>query len=126
MLQELLDELPPERLKSASEHVWKIAAIQHQALELLDKMLAERGLSITLDETIEPPVSADDLRGSLNRYLSERPTLLERLELLTGEQWLHQARHPRYCRFLVLLLIQRLTLIELHHVYQIGEILLAL
>jgi len=27
---------------------------------------------------------------------------------------------------LVLLLIQRLTLIELHHVYQIGEILLAL
>lgn len=137
ILQEVLDELPQERLTqrptpkqwSASEHVWRIAELQRQTLEVLDQMLAEPGLSIELGDQIDGamklPGSAIDVRGSRKRYLTERQVLLTRLERLADQQWLHQARHPQHCRFSVLLLIQQLTLRELHHVYRIGEILLA-
>lgn len=65
-----------------------------------------------------------DLDGSLERYVTERATLVERLRTLTDEEWRKTAVHEAFDHYSVFIMFRHVLNHEMLHAYRIEELLL--
>lgn len=132
----LIREVPPEILKRRpSPGKW--SAYEH-AIHLSQSDVAFRArleLILTTDEPIIKTIenSAEDEAGamlevdldeSLERYVLERASLVERLKQLTPEQWYKTAIHEAFDHYSVFIMFRHVLNHEMLHAYRIEELLL--
>ena len=65
-----------------------------------------------------------DLDESLERYVRERATLVERLRQLSTEEWQKTAVHEAFDHYSVFIMFRHLLNHEMLHAYRIEELLL--
>lgn len=65
-----------------------------------------------------------DLDGSLERYVRERASLVERLLKLSPEEWRKTAVHEAFDHYSVFIMFRHLLNHEMLHAYRIEELLL--
>ena len=65
-----------------------------------------------------------DLDESLDRYLRERVTLVERLKKLSPDEWQKSAVHEAFDHYSVFVMFRHLLNHEMLHAYRIEELLL--
>jgi hypothetical protein len=65
-----------------------------------------------------------DLDESLDRYVRERATLVERLKMLLLDEWQKTAVHEAFDHYSVFIMFRHLLNHEMLHAYRIEEILL--
>lgn len=115
----------------------KWSAYEH-AVHLSQSDVAFRArleLILTTDEPIIKTIenSAEDEAGamlevdldeSLERYVRERASLVERLKQLTPEQWYKTAVHEAFDHYSVFIMFRHVLNHEMFHSYRIEELLL--
>lgn len=132
----LVREAPPEILKrrpspkrwSIHEHACHLAHVHGLFFERLDRMLGEP------QPVIRPYLPGDqdpddfllemNLDDSLHRFADDRRKLVERLELLSPQDWARTADHPEYSAYSVFIMFRHLALHDFLHAYRIEELLL--
>ena len=123
MIIPLIREVPPEILKRRpSPEKW---CIYENAIHLSQSDVAFRArLDLILSEpepfikTIENSAGAMldvDLDESLDRYSSERATLVERLKRLTPDEWQKTAVHEAFDHYSVFIMFPHLFVHEMLH-----------
>jgi hypothetical protein len=65
-----------------------------------------------------------DLDESLDRYVRERATLVERLKKLSTDEWQKTAEHEAFDHYSVWIMFRHLLNHEMLHAYRIEELLL--
>jgi NH3-dependent NAD+ synthetase len=65
-----------------------------------------------------------DLDESLERYVHERGSLIERLRELSPEEWQKTAVHEAFDHYSVFIMFRHLYVHEMHHAYLIEQLLL--
>jgi len=65
-----------------------------------------------------------DLDESLERYVSDRHRLVDRLRRLTPAEWAMTAEHGEYSHYSVFIMFRHLALHDFLHAYRIEELLL--
>ena len=65
-----------------------------------------------------------DLDESLERYVSERASLVKSLRELSVEDWQRTAEHEEYSHYTVLIMFRSLLTHEMLHAYRIEELML--
>lgn len=65
-----------------------------------------------------------DLDASLNRYVRERASLVERLRTLSDEEWQKTAVHEAFDHYSVFIMFRHVLNHEMLHAYRIEELLL--
>lgn len=65
-----------------------------------------------------------DLDESLERYVGERASLVERLKKLTPDEWQKTAVHEAFDHYSVFIMFRHLYVHEMHHAYLIEQLLL--
>jgi hypothetical protein len=135
-VRQLIYEVPPELRKrrpavgvwSAHEHAVHLAAICPRVVARLEQMLRDPSLPV---EDYEP--SRDDpddallkldLDSEMDRFDRERALLVERMRLLTPDQWAIEVAHTGYSHYSVYIMFRHLALHDLYHAYRIEERLL--
>lgn len=81
----------------------------------------------TIENSLEDEAGAMlevDLDESLDRYVRERASLVERLKQLTPEQWQKNAVHEAFDHYSVFIMFRHLYLHEIHHAYLLEQLLL--
>lgn len=132
----LIREVPPAILKRRpSPEKW---CIYENAVHLSQSDVAFRArLDLILSEP-EPFIkvienSAEDEAGamldvdldeSLDRYVGERASLVDRLKQLTPEQWYRTAVHEAFDHYSVFIMFRHLHLHEMLHAYRIEQLML--
>lgn len=132
----LIREVPPEILKrrpspakwSAYENAVHLSKSDVAFRARLDLILSTPKPFI---EVIENSAADDagamldiDLDESLDRYVRERASLVERLKQLTPEQWYKTADHEAFDHYSVFIMFRHLYVHEMHHAYLIEQLLL--
>lgn len=132
----LIREVPPEILKrrpapakwSAYENAIHLSQSDVAFRARLDLILAEAEPVI---KTIEN--SAEDIGGamldvdldeSLDRYVCERASLVERLKQLSPAEWQKTAIHEAFDHYSVFIMFRHVHLHEMHHASVIEQLLL--
>ncbi|MGH9678898.1 MAG: DinB family protein, partial [Candidatus Acidiferrales bacterium] len=113
---------------SAHEHACHLAAVHQLMLGRLDLMLAEEKPRIKpylphLDDDPDALLKMD-LVKSLDRFVADRRSLVERLKTLSPADWSRTAEHGEYTRYSVFVMFRHLALHDLFHAYRIEELLL--
>jgi len=132
----LVREIPEARVRtrpapdkwSAHEHACHLAEVHTLFFGRLDQMLADDR------PRIEPyyPSAGDeagallerDLSSELDRFATNRRTLVSRLRALAPSDWERTADHPQYSHYSLFILFRHLALHDHLHAYRIEEILL--
>ena len=65
-----------------------------------------------------------DLDESLDRYVRERTSLVERLKKLSPDEWQKTAVHEAFDHYSVFIMFRHLYVHEMHHAYVIEQLLL--
>lgn len=65
-----------------------------------------------------------DLDESLDRYVRERASLVERLKQLSPEEWHKTAVHEAFDRYSVFIMFRHLYVHEMHHAYLLEQLML--
>lgn len=132
----LIREVPPEILKRRpSPGTW---CIYENAVHLSQSDVAFRArleLILSTDEPIIKTIenSAEDEAGamlevdleeSLERYVRERTSLVERLRTLTQDEWQKTAVHEAFDHYSVFIMFRHLHLHEMLHTYRIEQLML--
>jgi hypothetical protein len=132
----LIREVPPEILKrrpapqkwSAYEHAIHLSQSDSAFRARLDLILSTPDPIIkTIENSLEDEAGAMlevDLDESLDRYVRERASLVERLKQLTPEQWHKTAVHEAFDHYSVFIMFRHLYLHEIHHAYLLEQLLL--
>lgn len=132
----LVREVPAAVLKrrpaagrwSAHEHACHLAHVHQLFFRRLDQMLREPAPVIRpyLPDQQEPDdlLLQMDLDASLERFVSDRRRLVERLRTLTSDDWVKTAEHGEYRAYSVLIMFRHLALHDFLHAYRIEELLL--
>ncbi len=132
----LIREVPPEILKrrpspakwSAYEHAIHLSQSDVAFRARLDLILSTPEPVIkTIENSPEDEAGAMlevDLDESLDRYVRERASLVERLKQLTPEQWQKNAVHEAFDHYSVFIMFRHLYLHEIHHAYLLEQLLL--
>ena len=132
----LIREVPPEILKrrpapqkwSAYEHAVHLSQSDSAFRARLDLILSTPDPIIkTIENSLEDEAGAMlevDLDESLDRYVRERASLVERLKQLTPEQWHKTAVHEAFDHYSVFIMFRHLYLHEIHHAYLLEQLLL--
>lgn len=132
----LIREVPAQILKrrpspakwSAYEHAVHLSQSDAAFRERLDQMLSEPEPFIkTIDNSPEDEAGAMleiDLDESLNRYVRERASLVERLKKLSPDEWQKTAVHEAFDHYSVFIMFRHLLNHEMLHAYRIEELLL--
>ena len=132
----LIREVPPEILKrrpspakwSAYEHAIHLSQYDSAFRARLDLILSMPDPIIkTIENSLEDEAGAMlevDLDESLDRYVRERASLVERLKQLTPEQWHKTAVHEAFDHYSVFIMFRHLYLHEIHHAYLLEQLLL--
>ena len=132
----LVREVPAAILKrrpqpgkwSAHEHACHLAVVHKIFFPRLDAMLTEPNPRIApynpdQNET-EDHLLRLDLEESLNRFVADRRSLVERLKALRPDDWNRTAEHPEYAHYSIFIMFRHLALHDLFHAYRIEELLL--
>lgn len=132
----LIREVPPQYLKrrpsptkwSAYEHACHLSGTVKPFLARLDLILS------TPEPRIESIVNSPedeagallsiDLEEALDRYVSERASLVKRLKELSAEDWQRTAVHEAFRQYSVWIMFRHLLNHEMLHAYRIEELLL--
>lgn len=132
----LIREVPGEILKRRpSPGTW---CIYENAVHLSQSDVAFRArLDLILSEpepfikTIENSAADEagamlevDLEESLERYVRERTSLVERLRKLTQDEWQKTAEHEAFDHYSVFIMFRHLYVHEMLHAYRIEQLLL--
>jgi hypothetical protein len=132
----LIRELPPEILKRRPSPA-KWSAYEH-AIHLSQSDVAFRARLDLILSTPEPYIktienSAEDEEGamldvdldeSLERYVLERASLVERLKKLSPDEWQKTAVHEAFDHYSVFIMFRHVLNHEMLHSYRIEELLL--
>src|SRR5262245_35021113 len=99
----ILKRRPAPKRWSAHEHACHLAAVHPLFFERLDRMLAEdrptiRGYQPGNDDPDDALLRVD-LGSALERFVSDRRRLVERLRQLRPEQWARTAEHSEYTHY---------------------------
>lgn len=132
----LIREVPPQILKrrpspakwSAYEHAIHLSGTVAPFLARLDMILTTPEPFIkSIENSAEDEAGAMldlDLDESLDRYVRERAALVERLKLLTPDEWQKTAVHEAFDHYSVFMMFRHLLNHEMLHAYRIEELLL--
>lgn len=132
----LIREVPPQILKlrpspgkwSAYEHAIHLSQSDASFLARLDLILSTPEPVIkTIYNSTEDEEGAMldiDLDASLDRYVRERASLVERLQKLSPEEWHKPAAHEAFDHYSVFIMFRHLLNHEMLHAYRIEELLL--
>ena len=132
----LIREVPPEILKrrpnptkwSAYEHAIHLSQTDRPFRERLDLILSTSDPHITTIENSaedeEGAMLGVDLDESLERYVRERASLVERLKGLSPEEWQKTAVHEAFDHYSVFIMFRHVLNHEMLHAYRIEELLL--
>ena len=132
----LIREIPTQILKSrpspkkwsAYEHAVHLSQSDASFRARLDLILSEPKPFIkTIENSAEDEAGAMleiDLDESLDRYIRERATLVERLKRLSADEWQKAAVHEAFDHYSVFIMFRHLLNHEMLHSYRIEELLL--
>ena len=132
----LIQEVPPQILKrrpspakwSAYEHACHLSQSDAAFRARLDLILSESNPFIkSIENSPEDEAGAMldiDLDESLDRYVRERASLVERLKLLSPEEWQKTAVHEAFDHYSVFIMFRHVLNPEMLHAYRIEELLL--
>jgi hypothetical protein len=132
----LIREVPPQILKrrpsptkwSAHEHACHLSQSDDAFRARLDLILSTPNPIIeTIENSPEDEAGAMldiDLDESLERYVRERTSLVERLKTLSPEEWKKTAEHEAFDHYSVWIMFRHLLNHEMLHAYRIEELLL--
>jgi hypothetical protein len=132
----LIREIPPQILKrrpspdkwSAYEHAIHLSQSDTSFRARLNLILSEPEPFIkTIENSAEDEAGAMleiDLDESLDRYVRERASLVERLKKLSPEEWQKTAVHEAFDHYSVFIMFRHLLNHEMLHSYRIEELLL--
>ncbi len=132
----LIREVPLDRLKrrpsenkwSAYEHAIHLSQSDVAFRARLDLILSEpEPLIKTIENSPEDEAGAMldvDLDASLDRYVRERASLVERLKRLSSDDWQKTAVHEAFDHYSVFIMFRHLLNHEMFHAYRIEELLL--
>src|SRR5215210_9239360 len=132
----LMREVPPQILKrrpspetwSAYENAIHLSQSDASFRARLDMILSTPEPFIkTIENSPEDEAGAMleiDLDESLDRYISERAALVERLKKLSPEEWQKTAVHEAFDHYSVWIMFRHLLNHEMLHSYRIEELLL--
>ena len=132
----LIREVPPEFLKrrpsptkwSAYEHACHLSGTVEPFLARLELILSAPTpfiRSIVNSPEVESGALLNiDLDESLDRYVSERASLVKRLKELSVEDWQRTAEHEAFSHYSVWIMFRHLLNHEMFHAYRIEELLL--
>lgn len=132
----LIREVPPQILKrrpspdkwSAYEHAIHLSQSDTSFRARLNLILSEPEPFIkTIENSAEGEAGAMleiDLDESLDRYVRERASLVERLKKLSPEEWQKTAVHEAFDHYSVFIMFRHLLNHEMLHSYRIEELLL--
>lgn len=132
----LIREVPPHILKRRPSPV-KWSAYEH-AIHLSQSDVAFRARLDLILSTPEPVIKTIenspedeagamlevDLDESLDRYVRERASLVERLKRLSPDEWQKTAVHEAFDHYSVFIMFRHLFNHEMLHAYRIEELLL--
>jgi len=132
----LIREVPPQILKrrpspakwSAYEHACHLSQSDAPFLARLDLILSTPAPSIkSIINSPEEEAGAMlevDLDKRLDAYVRERAVLVERLKMLSADEWQKTAEHEAFDHYSVWIMFRHLLNHEMLHAYQIEELLL--
>jgi len=132
----LIREVPPQILKrrpspgkwSAYENAIHLSQSDVAFRARLDLILSvpEPFIEVILnsDEDEAGAMLDVDLDESLDRYVLERTSLVERLKKLTPDEWQKTAVHEAFDHYSVFIMFRHLYVHEMHHAYLIEQLLL--
>jgi len=132
----LIREVPPQILKrrpspnkwSAHEHACHLSQTDAPFRARLDLILASPAPYIkSIENSPEDEAGAMleiDLEDSLERYVRERASLVERLKKLSADEWQKTAVHEAFDHYSVFIMFRHLFNHEMLHAYRIEELLL--
>jgi hypothetical protein len=132
----LIREVPPHILKrrphpdkwSAYEHAIHLSQTDAPFRARLDLILSTPEPIIeTIENTPEDEAGAMldvDLDASLDRYVRERASLIERLKRLSPDEWGKTAVHEAFAHYSVFIMFRHALNHEMLHSYRIEELLL--
>lgn len=132
----LIREVPPHVLKrrpspakwSAYEHAIHLSLSDVAFRARLDLILSTPEPVIkTIENSPEDEAGAMlevDLDESLERYIRERASLVERLKRLTPDEWKKTAVHEAFDHYSVFIMFRHLYVHEMHHAYLLEQLLL--
>src|SRR5215210_2328999 len=132
----LVHEVPPQILKrrpspakwSAYEHAVHLAQSDASFRARLDMILSTPEPFIkTIENSPEDEAGAMleiDLDESLDRYISERAALVERLKKLSPEEWQKTAVHEAFDHYSVFIMFRHLHVHQMLHAYRIEQLML--
>lgn len=132
----LIGEVPSQILKrrpspgkwSAYEHAVHLSQSDASFRARLDLILSEPEPFIkTIENSPEDVAGAMldvDLDESLDRYVRERASLVERLKKLSADEWQKTAVHEAFDHYSVFIMFRHLLNHEMLHAYRIEELLL--
>ncbi len=132
----LIREVPPEILKRRpSPGTW---SAYENAIHLSQSDASFRARLDMIVSTPEPFIevilnSAEDEAGamldidldeSLDRYIRERAALVERLQMLSPDEWQKTAVHEAFDHYSVFIMFRHLYVHEMHHAYLLEQLML--
>ena len=132
----LIREVPPEILKrrpspakwSAYENAIHLSQSDVAFRARLELILSEPQPFIkSIENSPEDEAGAMlevDLDQSLDRYVRERASLVERLKKLTPDEWQKTAVHEAFDHYSVFIMFRHVYLHEMHHASVIEQLLL--
>ena len=132
----LIREVPPQILKrrpspakwSAYEHACHLSQSDAPFLARLDLILSTPAPYIkSIENSPEDEAGAMleiDLDQSLDRYVRERAALVERLKMLSPDEWQKTAEHEAFDHYSVWIMFRHVLNHEMLHAYRIEELLL--
>jgi hypothetical protein len=113
---------------SAHEHACHLAEVHTLFFARLEQFMSEERPHITSynpDEATEQGALLRlDLEESLERFTRERRSLVERLRVLSPDDWQRTADHDEYDHYSVFIMFRHLALHDMLHAYRIEELLL--
>ena len=132
----MIREVPPQILKrrpapakwSAYEHAIHLSQSDVAFRARLDLILStpDRFIEV-IENSAEDEAGAMleiDLEISLDRYVRERASLVERLKALSPDEWQKTAVHEAFDHYSVFIMFRHLLNHEMLHAYRIEELLL--
>lgn len=132
----LIREVPPDILKrrpspekwSAYEHAVHLSQSDVAFRARLELILStDEPIIKTIENSAEDEAGAmleADLDESLDRYVRERASLVERLNQLTPDEWRKTAVHEAFDHYSVFIMFRHVLNHEMLHSYRIEELLL--
>lgn len=126
--RQILKRRPSPTKWSAYEHACHLSQSDSLFRERLDLILSTPAPYI---RSVEPTAEEEqgamleiDLDKSLDRYVRERASLVERLKKLSPDEWQKTAEHEAFDHYSVWIMFRHVLNHEMLHAYRIEELLL--